>query len=1115
MKKNAHRINPLRLNQFLKVLLMFKFICILVLASSLQAFSKGYGQTRINVNFQNMPLKKALKEIEKKSDYRFLYNDDMLLKNDMPASLNTKDASLEEVMKIVLSNTNLSYTLGDNNLVILTEKGKAMAPGTVSGKVTDDEGLPLPGVTVKVKGTNVSAQTDLQGRYTLNIPDNNTGGVVLVFSFVGYASQEITVTGNSLINVQLKAASNSLNEVIVVGYGTQKKENLTGSVAVVNLKDANKRVTPDVARALQGQVAGVQVNGSGVPGEGVSIRIRGVSSLNSNNPLFIIDGVPTFEPFDFPNTDIESLQVIKDASAGAIYGFRGANGVVIITTKKGKNGPMKINYNGYAGFQKNPKTLSVTDRVGYQKIVNAAETNIGLSLAPGNDPSSSKFISNVNTDWQKSGFRTGYTQSHDLGLSGGNDNMSYNVAFDYFNQTGTTVSGPSYTRYNLSGNIQGKKGIVSFGTKFAYTEGDYNNLAYPHLHGTGNQIVDLVTAIPTMPIYDPNRVGGYGGVDQNTQRAISLNIIGVNNLLNSTGQRNRMMASAWMEVDILKNLKYRISGSYDRNDFRNTYFDPIYDLGWFYPNTTAYYSDARGNYYTQLIENTLSYKLNVKKHNFEILAGTAYQKNATSNLTGVALNLPQPYLFSLDNVNNPANKTAYSNSFITKFYSPIFARINYNYDDRYLLTFNYRRDGSSQLTQQHRYGNFPGASIGWNINKEKFIHLPEAITQLKLKAGYGILGNINALSNPYPYQTIVNGNASYVFGNTLATGTTQTQVFDQTNKWEGKKTTNIGLDLSLFHDQLAFSSEYYINKITGVLLGVPIPPSVGAINTPLVNAASFTNKGIEFTITYRSRDTGPFNYTISANASTVKNKVTSLGNGGNPIYGAYSKTAVGGEVGQLYAFKTEGIFKDAADVAAHATQTGAAPGDVKFVDTNKDGLINDADRVYLGSAIPKLYYGFNFSANYKNFDASVFIQGNYGSKIANGVYQALMTGQYTNASTDELNFWTPNNTNTNVPRPIIGDPNANNRNSDRFIQSGSYARLQTAQLGYTLPVSVLNRTHVFRSVRIYLSGQNLYTITKYKGYDPDFINDGTINRGFDYGSFPNPRTLLVGLQVGL
>jgi TonB-linked SusC/RagA family outer membrane protein len=1115
MKKNVHRINQVRLNQFLKILVMFKFILALVIVSSLQAFAKGYGQTIINVNFQNVTLKKAFKEIEKKSDYRFLYNDDILAKNDLPASLNVTNASLDETMTTLLAKTNLVYKLSDNNLVILSEKGATVSVLTVTGRVTDEADLPMPGVTIKVKGTNVAAQTDQQGRYVLDIPDASASNVILVFSFIGYASQEAPLNGNSSLNIQLKAASNSLNEVIVVGYGTQKKENLTGSVAVVDVKEANKRTTPDIARALQGQVAGVQVNGSGVPGEGVSIRIRGVSSLNSNNPLFIIDGVPTFEPFDFPTSEVESMQVIKDASAGAIYGFRGAGGVVIITTKKGKNGPVKINYNGYAGFQKNPKTLPVTDRVGYQKIANAAEINAGLSLAPGNDPSSSKFISNVNTDWQKEGFKTRHTQSHNVALSGGNDFTTYNVAFDYFNQTGTTVSGPSYTRYNMSANLQGHKGIFSFGSKVAYTEGDYNNLAYPHLHGTGNQIVDLVTAIPTMPVLDPNRVGGYGGVDQNTQRAISLNIIGVNNLLNSTGQRNRLLASTWMELEFVKNLKYRLNVSYDRNDYKNTYFDPIYDLGWFYPNTKGYYSEGRGNYYTQLIENTLTYKFSTHKHNVELLAGTAYQKDKNDNITGVATNLSPPYLLSFDNVNNTTDKTVFGNTNLRKFYSPIFGRVNYNYDDRYLLTGNFRRDGSSQLRPENRFGNFAGISAGWNISREKFLHLPEVITNLKLKAGYGTLGNINALGGYYPYQTIVNANASYLFGDILAPGTIQTQVFDQTNKWEQKRTTNIGLDLSLFHDQLSFSSEYYVNKVTGILLQVPIPVSVGATNVPFVNAASFTNKGIEFTVTYRSNSSGPFNYTISANASTLKNKVISLGTGNNPIYGAYSKTAVGGEVGELFAYKTEGIFKDAADVAAHATQTGAVPGDIKFVDTNGDHLINNDDRVYLGSAIPKLYYGVNLSASYKNIDASLFIQGNYGSKIANGVYQSLMTGQYTNASTDELNFWTPTNTNTNVPRPVIGDPNANNRNSDRFIQSGSYARLQTAQLGYTLPALLLNRTHVFKSFRVYLSGQNLYTITKYKGYDPDFINDGTINRGFDYGSFPNPRTVLIGLQVGL
>jgi TonB-linked SusC/RagA family outer membrane protein len=980
----------------------------------------------------------------------------------------------------------------------------------VSGTVKDETGSPLPGATVVVEGEKNTVVTNVNGIYSINA----ASGSQLKISFVGFDSQTVAVGESATINVSLKAASNSLNEIVVVGYGTQKKENLTGSVAVVNVKDANKRTTPDIARALQGQVAGVQVNGSGVPGEGVSIRIRGVSSLTDNNPLYIIDGVPTFAPYDFPTGEVESLQVIKDASAGAIYGFRGSGGIIIITTKKGKNGPLKVNYNGYFGFQNNPKKLSVTDRVGYQTIADAAETNAGLSLAPGNDPTSSKFISNVNTNWQKEGFKTGITQNHDVSLSGGNEFTTYNIAFGYFNQTGTTVSGPSYTRYNVSANIQGHKGIFSFGSKLAYTEGDYINLAYPRLHGTGNQIVDLVTAIPTMPVLDPSRLGGYGGVDQNTQRAISLNIIGVNNLLHSTGQRNRLLGSTWMELEFVKNLKYRLNVSYDRTDFINTFFEPVYDLGWFYPSTSAYYSDARGAGYTQLIENTLSYKFSINKHNVELLAGTAYQKDANTNITGAAVNLTQPYLYAFDNVSDPTNKSLFGNSGVRKFYSPIFGRVNYNYDDRYLLTANYRRDGTSQLPAYNRYGNFEGVSVGWNINKEKFLHLPETISSLKLKGGYGILGNVNPLGY-YAYQTIVNGNASYVFGNTLATGTTQTQVFDQTNQWERKKTTNIGLDMSLFHDQLSFSAEYYNNKIDGILLAVPIPISVGAINVPLVNAAVFTNKGLEFTLTYHSGTSGNFHYDISANVSTLKNKVLSLGAGNNPIYGAYSKTAVGGEVGQLYGFKTQGIFKNAADVAAHATQTGAAPGDVKFVDTDGNGIINDNDRVYLGSAIPKLYYGFNLSATYKNIDASVFIQGNYGSKIANGVYQALMTGQYGNQSTDELNFWTPTNTNTNVPRPIIGDPNANGRNSDRFVQSGSYARLQTTQIGYTLPASLLSRTHVFKNFRVYVSGQNLYTVTKYKGYDPDFINDGTLNRGLDYGSFPNPRTILLGVQVGL
>jgi TonB-linked SusC/RagA family outer membrane protein len=1114
MKKNAYHIGKVWLNQFLKVILMLKFILVLVMITSVQTFSKGYSQSKINLNLEQMSLKKALKEIEKKSDYHFLYNDDLLTRHELPAALRITDASLNDAMQALLKGSNLTYTLSDNNLVILFEKGKAVAPVTVTGKVTDENNQPLPGVNVLLKGTTLGTQTGADGKYTLTIPGINLNNAVLVFSFMGYDRQSIAVADTYLINVTLKAASNSLNEVVVVGYGTQKKENLTGSVTVVNMKDADKRATHDVARALQGQVAGVEVNGSGVPGEGVTIHIRGVSSLTNNNPLYVIDGVPTMTPFDFPTDDIESLQVIKDASAGAIYGFRGAAGVILITTKKGHNGPLRINYDGYFGVQHNPKELSVTDRAGYQRIVDAAETNAGIALAPGNDPSSGQYINNVNTNWQKAAFKTGMTEDHNLNFSGGNEFTTYKVSLGYYNQTGTVVAGPYFKRYNIDAEMQGKKGIFSYGAKLAYTEADYRNLAYPRLHGTGNEIVDLIQAIPTMPVYDPNRLGGYGGVNQNTQRAISLNMIGVNNLITNESQHNRFLGSFWGEVELLKNLKYKVSVSYDRTDYRNYYFEPAYDLGWFYPSLSAYYSDARGEPFTSLIENTLSYNFSAGKHHVDLLAGTAYQKDSNNTIFGSATNLSTPYLQSFDNVSDPTNKLLFGNSGVRYFYSPIFGRVNYNYDDRYLITGNFRRDGSSQLTEANRYGDFAGVSVGWNISKEHFIHLPEVVTNLKLRAGYGTQGNVEALSW-YPYQTIVNSNASYVFGNTLANGTTQTQVFAQNDKWEQKQTKNLGLDINLLHDRLAITAEYYDNKINGILLAVPIPASVGAINTPVVNAATFTNKGIEFSVTYHSNNTSDFHYDISANASTLANKVLSLGNGDNPIYGPYSKTAVGHEVGALYGYVTEGIFQNANDIKNHATQIGAAPGDIKFKDINGDGQVTDADQTYLGSAIPKFYFGLNYTASYKGFDASIFIQGNTGSKIANGVYQGLMSGQYVNASTDELNFWTPANTNTNVPRPVIGDPNGNGRNSDRFIQSASYARIQTAQLGYSLPTSLLNKTHALRSFRVYLSGQNLFTLTKYKGYDPDFINDGTINRGFDYGSFPNPRTLLLGVQVGL
>lgn len=1113
MKKNVPRINQVRLNQFLKIFLMFKFILALVIISSFQVFAKGYGQTVINVNFQNVTLKKAFKEIEKKSDYRFLYNDDILAKNELPASLNVANASLDETMAALLAKTNLVYKLSENNLVILSEKGATVSVLTVTGKVTDEAGLPMPGVSIKVKGTDAGSQTDVQGRYVLNIPDASASNVVLVFSFVGYTTQEVPLNGGSSLNVQLKASSNSLNEVIVVGYGSVKKKDLTGSVSVVNVDNAKKTASYDVAKLLQGQAAGVSVQGSGEPGGFVQIKIRGISTFGNNSPLFVIDGVPVDAPFDFPTDNIETIQVLKDASAAAIYGSRAATGVIIITSKKGKAGPLKVNYNGYYGLQNIAKRMDVTDRVGYQKITTAAELNAGLTIAPANDPSNAAFISKTNTDWQKEMFKTGKIQDHNLSLSGGSDAVSYNVGLGYFDNT-STLSGPqSYKRYNFTGNFQGKKGIFSFGGKTAYTQSHKNNPAITSSHAVfGGGLTSMLTAIPTMPVYDPNRLGGYGGSDNVTQRAITLNVIGMNNLVTDYSNRNRMFGNFWGELELVKNLKYKVNVSYDRTDYENFHYEPSYDLGFYYLNTKYYLNDQNGNAHTGLVENTLSYQLTAGKHKLDVLAGTSYQEDHNQFVTGTASAAGSLQFFTFGSIADPTSKglAGYKDASTLLSY---FGRLNYNYDSRYLLTVNFRRDGSSRFGSAHHYGNFPSVAVAWNVGNEKAFHLPSFISSLKLRSGYGSLGNQNF--GNYLNTGYVNGNASYVFGNTLAPGAAVIAVADPNVKWEATTTANAAIDLGVFQEKLTFTAEYFYKKATDILASIPLPLSVGSVpNSVVTNAASTQNKGVEFTVNYHE-NIGKLQLNIKADVSTLKNKVLKLGGTNNPIYGAGSKTEVGREVGELYGFVTEGIFQSQADITSHATQTLAAPGDVKFKDVNGDHAITDADRVYLGSVIPKVYYGLNVGASYGNFDASFFLQGSSGNKVFNGVYHDLMVGQYGNSSTAELNFWTPTNTNTNIPRPIIGDPNGNSRFSDRFVESGSYIKLQNAQLGYTIPKNILNKTHVFSSLRVYLSGQNLLIISKYRGYDPDFISDGLFSRGYDYGSFPNPRTVMLGVQVGL
>lgn len=979
------------------------------------------------------------------------------------------------------------------------------------GTVTTRENEPVIGASISVKG-GAGTVTDATGSFAIEAEE----GASVTISSVGFENKEIILKGNEPVSVRLERSYRNLNDVVVVGYGTVKKKDLTGSVALVNVGEAKKNVSYDVAKMLQGQAAGISVHGSGEPGGFVQIKIRGTTTFGPNSPLFVIDGVPVDAPYDFSPNDIESIQVLKDASAAAIYGSRAATGVIIITTKKGKQGPVRVNFTSYAGVQEVAKKIPLADRAQYQQIVSAAETNAGLSLAPANDPANPLYVSNINTDWQKESLKRGLIEDHNVSLSGGTENISYNASLGYFNQTGTQEGPQKYDRYTLNSNLQGKKGRFSYGIKAAYTQSHKGNYAATNGHAVfGGVVTSMLTAIPTMPVYDASRLGGYGGSDQVKNRAISANVVGINNLVNDYSDRNRFLGNAWGELEILKNLKYRINASYDRTDYENSHFEPRFDMGYYYLNTQYYMYLQNGHSNTSLLEHTLTYLLQKGKHKIDFLGGMTYQEDKNEWMAATATDTADLNFRTFAAVARASAKGVTSWKGTAALYSML-GRINYNYDDRYLLTANFRRDGSSKFAPANRYGNFAGFAAAWNISNEKFLKLPSFVSSLKLRGGYGVLGNQTALGY-YDYQSYINNTTNYLFGEQLATGSTTVSVTDPTLKWESTTTSNVALDLGLFKEKLTFTVEYFDRLSEDIITAIPIPYSVGSFpQTLTTNAASLKNSGIEFTLNYRG-NIGALNYSINANAYTLKNKVEKLGGNNNPVYGSGSKTEVGREVGELFGYQTEGIFQSTDDVGKHATQDqsgGIKPGDIKYKDINGDGAITDADRTYLGSVIPKFYYGLNVSASYKNFDLSFFWQGNMGSKVNNGVYSALMSGQYGNAHIDELNYWTSSNTNTNVPRPLINDIN-NGRFSDRFVQTGSYVKLQNAQIGYTIPESTLSRTHVFRSLRMYISGLNLITISKYKGYDPDFISDGLFNRGFDYGSFPNPRTVMFGVQLGL
>jgi len=1034
-------------------------------------------------------------------------------------------------------------------LILMAIPAFLHAQNVITGVVTESSsGEPLPGVNVVVEGTAIGTITDIEGKYSLQVEDPEA---TLVFSYVGFITENIPLEGATTIDITLIPDILSLDELVVIGYGTQKKSDLTGSVAVVNTENLDKIQSSDIAKVLQGQTAGVQVYGGGEPGAVQKVQIRGIGTFQHSDPLYVIDGVPIAPPTtttgiqfennapgydvaeaamsggiqDFNPADIESVQVLKDASAAAIYGARGANGVIIITTKRGKSGEMKVNYQGSYGWQNimNYNRLDLTNREQFQELNNVARINDGGIAAPVNNPDSPFYIDSIDTDWQKETFTWGHITNHTLSLQGGTENATYYGSVSYFDQTGTVVgNGPRYTKYGIQLNLDQHKGRFKFGQSIMYSSSDQKRLTSSRWN---NYVMELAQAIPTVQIYDTNNIGGFGG-SSNQYLQIAGNPIAFNSLKEVKFKRFRFMGVVYGEVEIFKGFSYRINLSYDRSDWHNTEWIPVYNVGNRHTWNIPTWNEWRGENPTAVMENLLNYQRTFGKHDVAVVAGYTLQKDHIADVYAHAQweeGFLGPYNKVISGVSSgqSALGTRYEHSMVSYL-----ARLNYAYDDRYLVTGSFRRDYSSNFGPNNKYGDFPSFALGWKLSNESFFDVP-LITLLKLRGGWGKIGNERI--NAYRYETSMNNAVNYVFNGELYPGTTQTYINDPSIRWEERITSYGGFDIALWKNKIEISAEYYHNEANDILLELPIPISSGAVGwTVISNGASMINKGVEINLSYKDFE-GDLHYEISGNITTLKNEVTKLGTRNLPVEEITSRTEVGGSMGELYGYVAEGIFQSADqinnvtpdnpafDPSKHAFQhVQTAPGDVMFADLNGDGQITIDDKTSLGVAIPKLTYGLNATFEYKGFDLSIFFVGVWGNKVYNDVYKLtnqLGEGNYSVESYN--NYWTEERPSTSWPRPTVTDPNGNRRESSLWVQDGSYFRLQNLMLGYTIPKNVLGKVKAIDNLRIYIQAQNLFTFTKLYGWDPDFINDGRFNRGLSNGSYPTPTTFLIGVKLGL
>jgi TonB-linked SusC/RagA family outer membrane protein len=962
----------------------------------------------------------------------------------------------------------------------------------VQGTILDATGEPLPGVNIVIKGTSIGTVSDLDGKYSLNAPAD----AVLIFSFVGFLSQEIPINNQTEINITLADDTSDLDEFIVVGYGLQRKSDLTGSISSLKSEEINRLPVSDVTQSLQGRVSGVQVtSNSGAPGEGTTIRIRGVGTLNNSDPLFVVDGM-LLDDIDFLNpNDVESMEVLKDASATAIYGSRGANGVVIVTTKQGSfDTKGTVNIDAYTGIQQVAKKIDLVNGRQFAELANELEQNVG------NQPPYDVNDYGVGTDWQDQIFRNAPVSSVNLGASGGNVNTSYNLSVNYFDQKGV-VKESEFERLTIRVNNQYKFGeAVTFGHNLSFIY--FNQQNEPGVVGN---------AYRTYPIFDPrNPDGTYTNTSPVGNPAAQFEY-------NSNNQTNdyRSVGNFFMDVKFLKNFTFRSNFGVDLAFRDSKSFTPVYFVSPTQQNLENSVAINTGRTRNFLWENMVNYNKEWDDHRLNLLGGITTQTFYQEFLGGGRRNLPgeDPSLWYL----NAGELTSQTNSNTAGDWSMLsfLFRANYTYKDKFLVTGTFRRDGSSRFGRESRFGNFPSIALGYRLIEEEFLQNQNFLSDLKIRGSWGVIGNDKIAF--YEGRPVVTGNENAVFGENeeLIYGATLTRLANPFIQWEETVTSNIGLEFGLFDDRLIGEFDYYYRRTNDILVGVPIPAYVGASNNPIVNAASVENRGIDLSLTWREQR-GDFGYNFGIVASTVNNKVLDIGEGNEAIFGGAvgisgllgSRTIVGESIGHYFGYKTAGVFQNEEQLANTPRRGPEVAGDLIFEDTNGDGIVNNNDRVILGSPIPDLIYGFNLGFDYKGFDFGADFNGTIGNEVYNSKKQVRFNTY--NFETSYLDRWTGEGTSNSEPRVTNGGHNY--EVSDRFIEDASFLRLRNVQIGYSFPSVALDRIKL-QNFRVYVSGTNLFTLTEYSGYTPEIGGGNVLGTGFDAGLYPIARTFNVGISA--